>query len=125
MTTQTIDFEIPASVREIAAKSVEQAKDAYNRFVDATRQAQDIAARSAEVFTTGAREMNERALQYAEANVQAGFEAANRLVKAKDIKEALDIQSQFARRQFETYTQQAQELSRIVAVTAQKAQPAA
>lgn len=122
--TQAIDFEIPASVREIASKSVEQARDAYNRFVDATRQAQDIASRSAEVFTTGAREINERALQYAEANVQASFEVANRLVKAKDIKEALDIQSQFARRQFETYTQQAQELSRIVAVTAQKAQPA-
>jgi phasin len=122
---QAIDFEIPASVREIASKSVEQARDAYNRFVDATRQAQDIASRSTEVFATGAREINERSLQYAEANIQASFEAANRLVKAKDIKEALDIQGQFARKQFETYTQQAQELSRIVAVTAQKAQPAA
>lgn len=122
---QAIDFEIPSSVREIATKSVEQSRDAYNRFVDATRQAQDIVARSTEVFATGAREINERALQYLDANVQASFEAANRLVKAKDIKEALDIQSQFARKQFETYAQQAQELSRIVALTAQKAQPTA
>jgi phasin len=125
MSNQAIDFEIPASVREIAGKSVEQARDAYNRFVDATRQAQDMVSRSAEVFTSGAREINERALQYTEANVAAGFEVANRLVKAKDLKEALDIQSQYARTQFELYTQQAQELSRIVAVAAQKAQPTA
>jgi phasin len=119
----TPDLEIPASVREIASKSVDQAKDAYDRFVDAARQAQDMIAKSTEVFAFGAKELQEKTLAYAEANTRAGFEACSRLVKARDVKEALDIQTQFARNQMETYAQQATELSRVLATAAQKAQP--
>ncbi len=120
---QTVDFEIPANVREAIAKSVEQAKDAYVRLTDASRQAQELVAKSTSAMTSGAKELQEKAIQYTEANVSASFEAATRLVNAKDIKEALEIQGQFARRQVETYTQQAQEMSRLVAQAAQKAQP--
>jgi phasin len=119
----TPDLEIPASVREIASKSVDQAKDAYDRFVDGTRQAQDMIAKSTEVFALGARELQEKILAYTEANTRASFDVASRLVKARDVKEALDIQTQFARNQMETYAQQATELSRVLASAAQKAQP--
>jgi phasin len=119
----TPDLEIPASVRDIASKSVDQAKDAYDRFVDAARQAQDMIAKSTEVFTFGAKEIQEKALAYAEANTRASFDAASRLVKARDVKEAFDIQTQFARSAMETYAQQATELSRVMATAAQKAQP--
>jgi phasin len=122
---QTVDFEIPANVREVISKSVEQAKDAYSRLAEASRQAQELVAKSTSAMTVGAKELQEKAVQYAEANVNASFEAATRLVEAKDIKEALEIQGQFARRQVETFTQQAQEMSRLVAQAAQKAQPVA
>lgn len=122
---QPIDFEIPANVREVAGKSVEQAKEAYYRMAEATKQAQDIVAKSTEAMTAGAREMQEKAIKYAEANIQAGFDVATKLVGAKDMKEAIEIQSQYARKQFETYTAQAQEMSRLVAQAAQKAQPIA
>jgi phasin len=117
------DFEIPAPVREIATKSVEQAKDAYGRFADAARQAQDMISKSTEVFAVGAKELHEKTLSYAEANTRAGFEAASRLVKARDVKEVLEIQTQYARAQMETFAQQAQELSRVLTTAAQKAQP--
>ncbi|MEJ2124905.1 MAG: phasin family protein [Alphaproteobacteria bacterium] len=117
------DFEIPTSVREIAGKSVDQAKDAYTRFIDAARQAQDMVSKSTEVFTSGAKEVNEKVLEFTEANTKNSFEVAARLAKARDIKEVMEIQTQFARTQIEAYTQQAQELSRILAVSAQKAQP--
>ena len=120
---QQIDFEIPASVRDLASKSVEQAREAYNRFLEATRQAHDVVSKSTDVIASGAREINEKAVKYTEANLQANFELAQRLVHAKDLKEALDIQSQFARQQMETFAQQAQELSRLVAQSAQKANP--
>ncbi len=122
---QQIDFEIPSSVRDIASRSVDQAREAYNRFLEAARQAQDVVSKSSDVFASGAREMNEKATKFAEANVQANFELAHRLVHAKDLKEALDIQSQFARQQMESYAQQAQELSRLLAQSAQKANPSA
>ena len=120
---QPMDFEIPASVRDIASKSVDQAREAYNRFIEAARQAHDVVMKSSDVITSGAREINEKAVKYTEANLQANFELAQRLVRAKDIKEALDIQSQFARQQMETFAHQAQELSRLVAQSAQKASP--
>lgn len=119
------DFEIPTTVRDMAGKSVDQAKDAYARFVDAARQAQDMVSKSTEVFATGAREVNEKVFTFADANTKSSFEAAARLAKARDIKEVMEIQTQFARSQIEIYTQQAQELSRILAEASQKARPAA
>jgi phasin len=119
------EFEIPSSVREIAARSVEQAHDAYSKFVDATRQTQDMVVKSTEVLASGAREMNAKVLGFAEANARAGFEAATRIAQARDVKEVFEIQTQYARNQMETYAQQAQELARIVASSAQKAQPTA
>jgi phasin len=120
---QPMDFEIPASVRDLASKSVDQAREAYNRFLEATRQAHDVVAKSTDVMASGAREINEKAVKYTEANLHANFELAQRLVHAKDLKEALDIQSQFARQQMETFAQQAQELSQLLAQSAQKANP--
>ncbi|MGB0087594.1 MAG: phasin family protein [Rhodomicrobiaceae bacterium] len=117
------EFEIPSSVREIASRSVEQVKDAYGRFVEATRQAQDMVAKSTAVLATGAKEMNEKVLGFAETNTKASFEVASRLAQARDVKEVLEIQTQFARTQMEAYAQQAQELARIIASSAQKAQP--
>lgn len=117
------DMEIPSSVREMASRSVEQAKDAYGRFVDAARQTQDMVNKSSEVFTSGAKEINEKVIGFAETNAKANFEVASRLAQARDIKEVLEIQTQFARTQMEAYAQQAQELTRIMAASAQKAQP--
>jgi phasin len=119
----TPEFEIPSTVREIAGRSVEQAKDAYGRFVDAAKQAQDMVAKSTDVMTTGAKEMNEKVSSFTETNARAAFEVASRLAQARDVKEVLEIQTQFARSQMEAYAQQAQELARIVAASAQKAQP--
>jgi phasin len=119
----TPEFEIPATVREIAGRSVEQAKDAYGRFVDAARQAQDMVAKSTDVMASGAKEMNEKVFSFTEANARAAFEVASRLAQARDVKEVLEIQTQFARHQMEAYAQQAQELARILAASAQKAQP--
>jgi phasin len=119
----TPEFEIPSTVREIAGRSVEQAKDAYGRFVDAAKQAQDMVAKSTDVMTTGAKEMNEKVFSFTETNARAAFEVASRLAQARDVKEVLEIQTQFARSQMEAYAQQAQELARIVAASAQKAQP--
>ncbi len=120
---QPIDFEIPSSVRDLASKSVDQAREAYNRFIEAARQAHNVVTKSSNVFANGARELNEKTVKYTETNLTAQFELAQRLVHAKDLKEALDIQSQFARQQMETFAHQAQELTRLLAQSAQKVAP--
>jgi hypothetical protein len=69
--------------------------------------------------------VNEKVIGFAENNAKASFEVAQRLAQARDVKEVLEIQTQFARTQMEAYAQQAQEIARIVSASAQKAQPTA
>jgi len=119
------NFDIPAPVRQMAEKSVEQTKQAYDRMTEAARQTQGMFADSTNAMGMGSKELQEKTMQYAEANVQASFDLAERLVKAKDLQEVMEIQTQFARQQMEAYTHQAQDISRMMAEAAQKAQPKA
>jgi len=118
-----LNFDIPSSVRDLASKSVEQAREGCNRFLEATRKAHDLVSKSADGITAGVREISEHAVKYTEANLQSNFELARRLALAKNLKEALDIQNHFARQQMEIFAHQAKELSRLVAQSARNAHP--
>ena len=115
-------FEVPASVRELAERNVEQARTAYTQFLDFARQAQEAMTKSSVAMATGAREVQSRAMRYAGDNVEAGFALASDLAKARDLKEFLEIQQRYAQQQLRTYTEQAQEIGRLLADTAQRAQ---
>lgn len=121
--SQPPEFEIPENVRDFAEKSVDQAKDAYDQLIDATKKAQDVVAKSSEAMTSGTKELNEKTLSFAKDNMEASFEFAGDLVKVKDLQEALEVQSQFARKQMESYASQAKELSNLMARAVKKAQP--
>ncbi|MGI9384664.1 MAG: phasin [Methyloligellaceae bacterium] len=116
-------FEIPQPMRELAEQSLEQAKQAYNQFMETSRNAQDTLEQSSDTMTSSAKEVQQKAIEYAESNMQAGFDLANKLVLAKDMMEALQIQSTYTRQQMESYTRQVQELSNLMASAAKKAQP--
>ncbi|MCG8561092.1 MAG: phasin [Hyphomicrobiales bacterium] len=116
-------FEIPQNMRELAEQSLEQAKTAYNQFMETSRNAQEVLEQSSDTMTSSAKEVQQKAIEYAESNMQAGFDLANKLVLAKDMMEALQIQSTYTRQQMESYTRQVQELSSLMASAAKKAQP--
>ena len=116
------NFEIPDSVRQIAEQSLDQAKDAYAQLIDASRKAQDMVEQSSGAVAESAKDVQKKALSYAESNMKAGFDLAEKLVKAKDFQEALEIQSTFARQQMSTYSEQAQQLTQLLSDTAKKAQ---
>lgn len=115
-------FEIPKSMRDAAEQSVNQAKSAYDQFMDASRKAQEMAEKSQGSMLSTAREIQQKSLAFASENTQAGFELAEKLVKARDFQEAMTIQSSFARQQMEAYSRQAQELTRMMADAGKKAQ---
>jgi phasin len=115
-------MEIPAAMREMAERNVEQARAAYTQFMDMARQAQDMVSKSSDAVTTSAKEVQARALRYAQENMDASFSFASDLARARDLKEFLEIQQRYAQKQAMTYTQQAQELGRLMADAAQMAQ---
>ena len=108
--TDVPKFEMPEAVRELAERNMEQARSAYSQFLDATRKAQEVMTKSSSVMAGGVREIQERSLRYTQLNLDASFAFASELARARDPKEAIEIQAKFARQQMETYQEQAQEL---------------
>lgn len=121
--SDTPQFEIPPQMRDLAEQNVNQARQAYNQFLDMARKAQDMMTRSTGAAADSAREAQMRALRYAQENIDANFNFAAELARARDLKEAMEIQTRFAQRQMRTYAEQAQELGRLIADAAQKMQP--
>jgi phasin len=115
-------MEIPAAMREMAERSVEQARAGYVQFMEMARQAQEMVSKSSDAVASSAREVQARALRYAQENMDSSFTFASDLARARDLREFLEIQQRYAQKQAMTYTQQAQELGRLMADAAQMAQ---
>jgi phasin len=116
-------FEIPEAVRELAERNVDQARSAYNQFMDMARQVQETLAKSQGAMASGAMELQSRVAKFAEENIQASFAFAFDLARARDLKEYLEIQQRYAQKQMQSYALQAQELGKLLSEAAQKAQP--
>ena len=69
-------FDIPADMRAIAEKSVEQAKQAFDIFISAAQHAVNTAENQATSAQAGAKEMGELAMGFAERNIATSFEFA-------------------------------------------------
>ena len=116
----TPQFEIPQPVRDMAEKNVEQARAAYNQFLDMAKKTQEMMAKSTDAMAASALEVQARAIKYAEQNVNASFAFASDLARARDLKEFMEIQARYAQRQMQAYAEQAQDLGRMVGEAAQK-----
>jgi phasin len=109
-------FEFPQQLRELAEKNIEQARTTYGQFMDALTQAMSAwLSAPSEAMTSRVKAVQERAIQFAKENAEAGFALANELTKAKDLQDVLRLQSSFAQKQMESYARQAQELGRLLA----------
>ena len=86
-------LEVPAELRELAEKTIEQAEKAFAMFFDA-------AGKSISSIPGGGSEISKQALTFTEQNMKAAFEHARKLVHASDLQEAMRIQSDFLRSQF-------------------------
>jgi phasin len=86
-------MEVPEAVREMAQRTVGQAEKAFDAFLSAAHQ-------SVAMIPSPTTEMSKKTLALTEQNMKAAFECARKLLKAKDIQEVMQIQSEFFKRQF-------------------------
>jgi phasin len=86
-------LEVPAELRELAEKTIDQAEKAFGMFFDA-------ANKSITSVPSPGTEMSKQALSLTEQNMKAAFEHARKLVHATDLQEAMRIQSEFLKSQF-------------------------
>jgi len=116
-------FEIPADMRAMAEKSVEQARVAFNTFMTAAQEAMSTFEGQAKAAQAGAKDMSEKALGYAERNVANTFAFADRIVHAKDAQEFVRLQTEFVQAQMKELAEQAKELGESAAKMAMKSVP--
>ena len=86
-------LEVPAELRDLAEKTIDQAERAFAMFFDA-------ASKSMAAIPGPGSEVSKQALSLTEQNMKAAFEHARKLVHATDVQEAMRLQSDFLRSQF-------------------------
>jgi phasin len=120
---QAPNYEIPSEMRDFAEKSVEQARRAMDGFIGAAQRTVDTIEGSANTVQANAKDMTRKTFSYAEQNIQAAFDLAQRMVRARDVQEAMQIQAEFVRSQFESMQTQMKEFGSMAQNTvAQNAQ---
>lgn len=114
-------FEIPHQLRQIWESNLEQTRVAYGQFIEAIAQGMGlwVTAIPTDDMKSGVKALQERTIQFAKQNADSYFGFASELAKAKGIQEALAIQNRYAQTQMQTYSQQAQELGRLIAEATQ------
>ena len=113
MTMTNSPSEVPNELRDFVERSIDQARKVFEGFLEV---AQRTAAAAAEVNATqaDAKLVGAQVLAYAEQNVNAAFELANKVVRAKGPQEALALQSEYLETQLAALQTQAKELGAIM-----------
>jgi phasin len=111
---QSTRIDIPEQMRALAERSVEEAKKAFEQFVEATQNAVAAAEGSAATAAEGAGDIGREALAHAEQNMAASFDFARRLVQARTVEEIAALQQEFVQRQTEAVAKQSRELGEMI-----------
>ena len=97
-------FEVPAELRSMAERTIEQAEKAFDMFFEA-------ANKSMAPFTHPGAEISKKALSLTEQNMRSAFDHARKLAQATDLQEAMQIQSEFLKSQITNAGEQMKQIA--------------
>ena len=107
-------LEVPAELREIAEKTIEQAEKAFGMFLDAAR-------KSIESVPHPTTEMSKKALSFTEQSMKVAFDHAKKVIQTNDVQKVLQIQSEFLKSQFTNASEQIRKITEEVMSAAKDA----
>ena len=99
-------------MRSFAEQSFEQARKAFDSFFSATQRAMSSFEGQAAAAQAGAKDIQHKAVSYAERNIAASFEFAHRLLQASTPDEVVRLHAEHVKAQIENLSEQARELGR-------------
>ncbi len=105
--------EVPPAVREIAEKGLATYRENYSKLKAAAEQVNAAFEDSATTASKGVAQYNAKVLEAVQSNVNSAFDYFNSLLTAKTVAEAVELSTGHARKQFETLTGQAKDLSAL------------
>jgi len=106
-------MEIPAAFREIAEKSVSQAKETCEKMKSAAEEATDVLEDTYAAASKGASDYGLKVIEAARANTNAAFDFATQLMTVKSLSEMVELSTAHTRKQFEALATQSKELAAI------------
>ena len=111
-------FEIPAEMRAFAERSFEQARIAFDKFMEAAQSTMNTLEGQSKVAQEGAKEISQKIMGFAEQNVATAFDYAQKLVQAKDPQSLMALHGEFVQAQMQVLADQARELTDIASKAA-------
>ena len=118
MANEPWNFDVPTQMRQFAEQSLEQARKAVDGFMTAAQKAVTTAEAQASAAQSGAKDVGQKAMSFAEQNVANSFAFAQRLVRAKDIQEVMALQQEFLQSQMQAMSEQAKDIGSAATKTA-------
>lgn len=104
--------QIPPEMREFAERSVVQARKAFEGFMGAVQKTAETM--EAATPAPGVKDVGTKVVSFAQNNVNAAFDLAEKLVHAKDVQEVFALQAEYLKSQMEAIQQQAREMGEAV-----------
>jgi phasin len=104
------NFEIPQNVKDMAEASFDQARKAFENFMSAAQKTASHFEDQGAAAQASAKELSAKAVGFAEANIKASLDYAERLLKAKDLADVLKLHTEHVQNQMRILAEQAGEL---------------
>lgn len=108
------NFDLPQNMKDFAEAGFEQARKAFENVMGAAQKTATTLEDQGHAAQASARELSGKAIEFAEANIRASLDHADRLLKAKDIPEALKLNSEHIQERMRALAEQANEMGQVV-----------
>jgi phasin len=116
--------EVQANMRKFVEKGVVQSRAAFSKAKTAASEAATAFETSLAAAKSGMLAINAKTLEAARANAEANFDFVKATFAVKSMAELVQLQSDFARKQFEAFTGQSKEIGALAQkVAADAAEP--
>ena len=108
------DAQVPATLRDLAERNVSQTRAVYERSTNAVQAVLVNWNKSFGAANQGAVALNLKIMDITERNISTGFDLAINLAGARNVTEAVEMQSAYWRKQLGQLQTQAEELGKLL-----------
>ena len=108
------NFDIPQNMKDFAEAGFDQARKAFENFMSAAQKTASTFEDQGNAAQASAKELSGKAVEYAEANIRASLDYAERLLKAKDMTEVLKMHGEHIQERMRALAEQASEMGQAV-----------
>ena len=115
--------EVPEAIRDLMKMSIEQAQRAFETFAATSEKTWKSLETSSQTARAGIKSLNQKIGDITRSNAEANFALALKLAESKDIAQAMELQSEHARKQMEAFGRQLEEIRDLATQVIQDSTP--